>query len=102
MKRTIVTLVAAAAVGAAGLTAMPRTADAQWWIAPAIIAGVVGGVAVGSAIQANAYPYETIAANPSGPGTIYVRPTARAQVQNCEIVREQMMDGTIRRVQICD
>ena len=99
MKRTIVTLVAAAAVGAAGLTAMPRAADAQWWIAPAIIAGIVGGIAVGAAVQANAYPYDTYgSAVPAG--TIYVRPTGSAQT--CEIVRERMMDGSIRRVQVCD
>jgi hypothetical protein len=98
MKRTILSLVAAAAVGTAGLTAVPRTADAQWWIAPAIIAGVVGGVAVGSAIQANAYPYDTYGAAPRG--TVYVRPTAAAQ--DCQIVRERMRNGSIRRVQVCD
>ena len=100
MKRTIVTLVAAAAVGAAGLTAMPRTADAQWWIAPAIIAGVVGGVAVGSAVQANAYPYDTNASAVAPAGTIYVQPTRSAR--SCEIVRERMSDGSIRRVRVCD
>ncbi len=98
MTRTITTFVAAAAIGAAGLTAMPRTADAQWWIAPAIIAGVVGGVAVGSAIQANAYPYDTNAAPPAG--TVYVRPTGA--VQSCEIVRERRADGSLRRVRVCD
>jgi hypothetical protein len=70
MRNTLITLSAAAAVGLA-VTAAPQPAHAVWWVAPAIVAGVVGGVAVGSAAaNANNYAYYR------GPGDVYVQPTS--------------------------
>jgi hypothetical protein len=66
--KAVLSLAAAAALGLA-MTAAPKPAEAAWWVAPAIIAGVVGGVAVGAAAtNANAYY--------GGPGAVYVAPTA--------------------------
>lgn len=53
MKKTIVTLAMAAVVAAAGLTATPQPAKAQWWIAPAIAGGALLGFGIGTAV---AYP----------------------------------------------
>jgi uncharacterized membrane protein YoaK (UPF0700 family) len=39
MKKTFLTLLMAAAVGAAGLTAAPQKAEAFWWVIPAIVGG---------------------------------------------------------------
>jgi hypothetical protein len=68
MRKTAVALTAAAALGLA-VTAAPKPADAAWWVAPAIVAGVVGGVALGAAASNNAYAYY------NGPGDVYVSPT---------------------------
>src|SRR5262245_1861882 len=98
MKKTILSLAAAAAVATAGIAAAPQPANAlAWWVAPAIVAGAVGGVAIGAAAAsandatANAY-YQGMPA-----GSIYVQPTAR-----CQVVQEQMPNGSLRRVRVCD
>ena len=54
MKKTILSLTIAAVVGLATLTAAPRPAHAQWWIAPAIAGAVVLGITAGAAAT-NAY-----------------------------------------------
>ena len=50
MRKTIVTLAAAAAVALGGLTAAPRAAQAQWWIAPAIVGAGILGLGIGAAV----------------------------------------------------
>lgn len=67
MRKATVALAAAAALGLA-VTAAPKPADAAWWVAPAIVAGVVGGVALGAAANNSAYAYY------NGPGDVYVSP----------------------------
>jgi hypothetical protein len=90
MRKGIVALTAAAALGLA-VTAAPKPAHALWWVAPAIVAGVVGGVAVGAAAN-NAY-----AANYyGGPGAVYVAPTA-----TCHWVQVQRPNGRIYRERVC-
>ena len=90
MKKGIVALTACAALGLA-VTAAPQPAHAVvWWVAPAIIGGVVGGAALGAVAtnNANAYAYY------NGPGDVYVAPTTTchwAQVQrNGRIFRERI------------
>jgi hypothetical protein len=91
MKKTILSLVTAAAVGTAGVAATPQAANAYaWWVIPAIVGGAVAGVGVGAA-AANAnqpYPYER---------NVYVQPTS-----GCHIERQQLSDGRLRRVRVCD
>jgi hypothetical protein len=93
MKKTILTLATAAAVGVAGLTVAPQPANAVvWWVVPAIIGGTVLGVGVGAA-AANAnqpYPY-------ASERNIYVEPTA-----GCHVERQRMSDGRLRRIRVCD
>ena len=90
MKKTILSLTAAAAVGLAGIAATPQQAHAVvWWVAPAIVAGAVGGVAVG-ATAANANQYYR------GPGDVYVQPTSE-----CRLARVQGNDGRWHRTRIC-
>jgi hypothetical protein len=76
MKKGMVALTAATALGLA-VTAAPKPADAAWWVAPAIVAGVVGGVALGAAAN-NAYAANAYYGGPyyDGPGAVYVAPTA--------------------------
>jgi hypothetical protein len=94
MKKTLLTLTAAAAIGTAGIAAAPTQANAAWWVAPVIIgSAVVGTAAVASA--ANAQGYYGPAA---GPGTVYVRPTASTQ---CFWARERVPGGW-RRIQVCN
>lgn len=50
MRKTIVTLATAAAVGLAGLTAAPQQAQAQWWVAPVIVGAGVLGLGIGAAV----------------------------------------------------
>ena len=88
MKRTFAALATAAAVGAAGLTAAPQKAEAYpVWVVPAIIGGVVGGVALGAiATHAQAerygdgYAYEPDPRAPRGtttrPLVAWARPSA--------------------------
>lgn len=91
MRKTILSLVTAAAVGVAGMAATPQPANAMWWVVPAIVGGAVLGVGVGAA-AANAnqpYPY-------ASERDVYVQPTA-----GCHIERERI-DGRVRRVRVCD
>lgn len=50
MRKTIIALATTAAVGLAGLTAAPREAHAQWWIAPAVISAGILGLGIGAAV----------------------------------------------------
>jgi hypothetical protein len=89
MRKTFIALGAAAAVGLA-VTAAPHPAHAVWWVAPAIVAGVVGGVAVGSAAaNANNYAYYR------GPGDVYVEPAPACRWRHIE------RHGRIYRERVC-
>lgn len=95
MKKTLLTLTAAAAIGTAGLSAAPTQASAAWWVAPVIIGGaLVGTAAVASAANAQGY-YEPA----PGPGSVYVRPTTGAS--QCFWARERVGGGW-RRIQVCN
>jgi len=50
MRKTMVTLTTAAAIGLAGLTAAPQQAQAQWWVAPAIVGAGILGLGIGAAV----------------------------------------------------
>lgn len=50
MRRTIVALATAATMGLAGLTATPQPAQAQWWIAPAVVGAGILGLGIGAAV----------------------------------------------------
>jgi hypothetical protein len=90
MKKSIVSLVAAAALGLA-VTAAPKPAHALvWWVVPAIVAGTVGGVAVGAVATNNAY-----AADYGPRGAVYVQPTA-----SCHWVHVER-NGRMFRERIC-
>jgi hypothetical protein len=94
MTRTLVTLAAAGAFGAATLMPTQPAQAMAWWVAPAIIGGVVGGVALGTAVSsAYADPRLPSTAYPSG--TVSVRP-----VSNCYVTQERIR-GRIRNVEIC-
>lgn len=87
MNKVAVSLAAAAALGLA-VTATPKPAEAAWWVVPAIVAGTVGGVAVGvAATNANAYY--------GGPGSVYVAPTPTCHWANVE------RNGRMFRERIC-
>jgi hypothetical protein len=89
LKKTMVALGAAATLGLA-MTAAPQPAHAVWWVAPAIVAGVVGGVAVGSAAaNANNYAYYR------GPGDVYVEPAPACRWRHIE------RHGRIYRERVC-
>jgi phage-related minor tail protein len=94
MRKVVLSVLSAAAIGAAGLTAAPQQAQAApWWVVPAIVGGAVVGVGVGAAAAnsnayANAYAYEPR-------GSIYVEPTG------CRLVT-QRIGGRLHRVQVCD
>lgn len=89
MKKAILPLLTAGAVGVAGLTAAPQPAHAvAWWVAPAIVGGAVLGVGVGAVAANQQYAYEPR-------GNIYVEPSG------CHIER-QRINGHWRRVQVCD
>jgi hypothetical protein len=93
MKKTILSLVTAAAVGIAGMAATSQPANAVvWWVVPAIVGGAVLGVGVGAAAANSRQPY---AYEPQR--NIYVEPTA-----DCRVVRQRMDDGRLRRVRVCD
>ncbi len=96
MKKTMMTLLTAGAVGVAGLTAAPQPAHAFWWVVPAIVGGAVLGVGVGAAADNAArqpYAYEPYAYEPRG--NVYVAPTA------CHYER-QRIGHAWHRVQVCD
>ena len=92
MKKAILSLLTAGAVGVAGLTAAPQPAHAVvWWVIPAIVGGAVLGVGVGAAADNAAhsqYAYEPR-------GNIYVEP------YGCHF-EQQRINGVWRRVQVCD
>ena len=105
MKRTIITIAAAALVAAA----MSSPAEARCHgcgVGAGIAAGVIGGALIGSAI-ANSQPryYEE-------PGPVYAAPPPPAYVEEdevdapvCHTERQQIWDGNAyrtRRVQVCD
>jgi hypothetical protein len=95
MKKTLLTLTAAAAIGTAGLSAAPSAANAApFWVAPVIIGGaIVGTAAVATAANAQGY-YD-----PAPRGTVRVRPTASAT--QCFWARERVPGGW-RRIQVCN
>jgi hypothetical protein len=96
MRKTLLTLTAAAAIGTAGMSSMPTPANAvAWWVAPVIIGAAVGGTALVATSAANAQGYY---AEP-GPGSVYVRPTASAP--QCFWARERVAGGW-RRIQVCN
>lgn len=94
MKKTLMSTLAAAAIATAAVVSAATPANAfVWWIIPAIAGGVVGGAAVGSAVN-----------NPPGyraeGGTVYVRPTNEPGA--CHYARERVPGGGWRRVEVCD
>ncbi len=90
MKKTILSLITAGAVGLAGLTAAPQPAHAFWWVIPAIVGAGVVGVGAGAAIDNSAhrdYAYEPRR-------EVYVAPTG------CHVER-QRINGYWHRVRVC-
>jgi hypothetical protein len=91
MKKTILSLLTAGAVGIAGLAAAPQPAHAfVWWVIPAIVGGAALGVGAGAAIdnsEHQRYAYEPR-------GNVYVEPSG------CRI-EQQRINGELRRVRIC-
>ena len=99
MKRTLMSLAAAAVIGTAGMTASTQPANAvAWWVAPAIVGGVlIGGVVGAAAAQNNSYAYY----DPNAgyvQRDVYVRP---AGATRCYIAREPVPGG-YRRVRVCE
>jgi hypothetical protein len=93
MRRTLIAVSAAAALGAASLAA-PTPAQAHaWWVVPAIVGGVIVG---GAAVAAASSPY----APGYGPGPAHYRGTVMVE-PSCRIVRERVAGGW-RRVQVCN
>lgn len=91
IRKTILSVTAAGALALAGTAAAPQPAHAvAWWVAPAIVAGAVGGVAVGAAAT-NAYAYPNINAYAYEP-QVYVQPTA-----GCHWARVQTDNGLVRQ-----
>jgi hypothetical protein len=110
MRKTLVTLAATGALALGGLSAAPQPANAvAWWVAPAIVGGVIAGGAVGAAAANNYY------AGPNAPGHYayapgyYVPPqpydgySARAEYMepSCYWTRERVRGGW-RRIRVCD
>jgi hypothetical protein len=91
MRKAILSVRTAGAVGLAGLTAAPQQAHALvWWVVPAIVGGAVLGVGVGAAADNAAhqqYAYEPL-------GNIDV------ETSGCHFER-QLIDGQWRRVRVC-
>jgi hypothetical protein len=91
MKKAILSLLTAGAVGVAGLTAAPQPAHAVvWWVVPAIIGAGVVGIGAGAAVDNSAH--EQYAYEPRG--NVYVEP------YGCHFER-QRIDGVWRRVRVC-
>jgi hypothetical protein len=93
MRKTLTTIAAAGALAAATVSVPTQANALAQWVVPAIIVAGVGGAAVGAVASANAAPVYA----PSG-GAVYVQPRVAT---SCQIVRERMPNGTIRRVQVC-
>jgi hypothetical protein len=94
MKKTLLSL-AAAAVIATGAIAAPQPAQAQWWIAPLIVGGLVGTVVVAGAATQRDLAY---APGYAPAGAVYVRPAGAPG--SCRIMRERVPGGW-RRVEVC-
>jgi hypothetical protein len=96
MKKTLVALSAAAALGL-GTVSIPSQANAYpAWVIPAIIAAGVGGVVVAGAATSAAYADDRYYAGPRG--TVHVQPVAPAA--GCYVARERTPTGW-RRVRVC-
>lgn len=91
LKKTILSVTAAAALALAGTAAAPQPAHAVvWWVAPAIIGGALVGTAAGATIaNQNALAYEPR-------GAVYVQPTA-----GCHWARVQTASGAWVRERVC-
>ncbi len=90
MKKAILSVLTAGAVGLAGLTAAPQPAHAVvWWVIPAIVGAGVVGIGAGAAVDNAAH--EQYAYEPRG--NIYIEPT-------CHIER-QRIEGQWQRVRVC-
>ena len=99
MRRSILTLAAASAIGVAGVAAAPQQAHAlAWWVVPAIVGGVVVGAGVGAAAANQAdYSYAPGYAPAYGArGSVYVEPTAACYRER------QVIHGRVRVVRVCD
>ncbi len=97
MRKSLLALAAAASLaGATAYTPSPAQA-APWWIAPVIIAGAVGGIAVGAAVANQEYldPRLPAASYPRTAGTVHVQPTSDGYITRRPI------DGRKRRVDVC-
>jgi hypothetical protein len=99
-RKAILSTVAAGAL-AIGVMAVPKPAHAFWWVAPAIAAGIIGGVAVGAAATNTAYAdgyygQPAYGYAPAPAGTVYVQPTA-----GCHWARVQGPDGYWHRTRVC-
>lgn len=99
MKRTLMTLAAAAAIATAGTAATTQPANAAaWWVAPAIVGGVlVGGIVAATAAQ-NSYGYNSYGYYQPR-GNVYVRPAH--SMSNCYTAHEQTRRGW-RSVRVCE
>ncbi len=96
MKKTLMTTLAAAAIGTAAVATAATPANAfVWWVVPAIAGGVVGGAMIGSAV--NEHPAYVV--GPPAGGTVYVRPAGAPPT--CHVMRERVPGGW-RHVQVCD
>ena len=92
IRKTILSVTAAATLALAGTAAAPQPAHAVvWWVAPAIVAGAVGGVAIGAA-AANTYAYPNPNASYAYEPQVYVQPTA-----GCHWMRVQTDNGLVRQ-----
>jgi hypothetical protein len=97
MIKPLTTLAAAGALVAATVSVPTQANALAQWIVPAIVVAGVGGLAVGAVATAHADSYAN-SPTYAPAGAVYVQPRAQA---SCQIVRERMANGTIRRVQIC-
>ena len=91
MRNTALALAAAGTI-ALGAISAPQPAQAQWWIAPLIIGGLVAGTAVVATAANGPRAYYEPA------GSVYVRPFGAPGT--CRIVRERVPGGW-RRAEIC-
>ena len=102
MRKTLLTLGATAAIALGGVSTAPQPANAiAWWVAPAIVGGVVVGAAAGAIAGSHAYAapnaYAYVPAQP-GPD-IYVRPSAAPRT--CFWARQRVAGGW-QRIRVCD
>ncbi|MEX0591368.1 MAG: hypothetical protein WD207_09790 [Xanthobacteraceae bacterium] len=86
MKRTLIAMMAAAALAASTFVPVPAKADpiSALWLIPAVL----GGLAIGGAVT-----HSPTYAAPRG--AVYVNPT------NCRIVRERISANRYREVEVC-